>query len=177
MEAPIIKPLAGILNTPYLSRLRRNHGLEHATLTILSRSYPGSRLTGHSDSAGFWLIGNVPPEAVGSAVTEALARLKAGERNLAVHPNCGTNFVTSGTLSALAAFVAFFGAGRRLRDRLERLPLAAALSVLALILANPLGMALQREVTTCGVPGAMVIVRIESRQRGRWTSHRVITRG
>jgi hypothetical protein len=177
MEAPVTNPLAGILNTPYLSRLRRNHGLEHATLTVLSRSYPGVRLTGHSDTAGFWLIGNVSSEAVGSAVQEALARLKAGERNLAVHPNCGTNFVTSGMLSALAAFIAFLGVGRRFRDRLERLPLAAALSVLALILANPLGMALQREVTTSGAPGSLVVVRIESRRRGRWMSHRVITRG
>ena len=177
MEAPVTNPLTGILNTPYLSRLRRNHGLEHATLTVLSRSYPGIRLTGHSDTAGFWLIGNVPSGAVQSAVQEALERLKAGERNLALHPNCGTNFVTSGTLAALAAFIAFFGAGRRFRDRLERLPLAAALSVLALILANPVGMTLQREVTTSGAPGSLVVVRIESRRRGRWASHRVITRG
>ena len=112
MEAPVANRLAEFLNNPYLSRVRRNHGLEHATLTVLSRSYPGRGLTGHSDSAGFWIIGNVPPEAVHSAVQEALARMKAGEVNLAVHPNCGTNFVTSGILAALAAFVAFFGAGR-----------------------------------------------------------------
>jgi hypothetical protein len=177
MQAPVNNRLAEILNTPYLSRVRRNHGLEHATLTILSRSYPGRGLTGHSDSAGFWIIGNISSEAVQSAVQEALARMNAGERNLAVHPNCGTNFVTSGILASLAAFVAFFGAGRRLRDRLERLPLAAALSMLALIVANPLGMALQREVTTSGIPGALVVARIETRQRGRWMAHRIITRG
>ena len=165
------------MNRPYFSRLRRNHGLEHATLNILSRKYTGRSLTGHSDAAGFWLVGNVPQEAVQAAVQEALLRLQAGERNLAVHPNCGTNFVTSGVLSALAAYLALLGTGRGFRDRFERLPLAAAFSVVALILANPLGMALQRKVTTSGEPGALVVVRIESRRRGRWMAHRVITRG
>ena len=170
-------PLAGVLNTPYLSRLRRNHGLEHATLTILSRKYSGRSLSGHSDTAGFWLIGDVSQEAVQAAVQEALLRLKAGERGLAVHPNCGTNFVTSGVLSALAAYLAFLGTGRGFRDRFERLPLAAAFSVMALIIANPLGMVLQRSVTTSGDPGALTVVLIESRRRGRWMAHRVLTRG
>ena len=30
-----------ILNLPILSRIRRNHGLEHATLHVLSRRHPG----------------------------------------------------------------------------------------------------------------------------------------
>ena len=170
-------PLTPLLDTPYLLRIRRNHGLEHASMHILSHRFPGRSFSGHSDAGGFWLIGNVSTEEVGAAVQEALLRMNAGEENLAVHPNCGTNFVTSGILAALAGFLAFAGVGRRLRDRLERLPLAATLSILAMILATPLGLLLQREVTTSGNPGGLRVVSITSRQRGQLVSHRVLTVG
>ena len=90
------------LKLPVVSRVRRNHGLEHATLHVLSRRHPGQPLSGHSDTGGFWLVGNLPTEEVYSAAQEALVRLNAGERSLAVHQNCGTNYVISGSMAALA---------------------------------------------------------------------------
>jgi Domain of unknown function (DUF6391) len=169
--------MAAVLDMPYLSRIRRNHGLEHASLHLLSQHYPGQAFSGHSDAGGFWIVGDVSREGVNVVVQEALMRMKAGEKTLAVHPNCGTNFVTSGLLAGLAGFVAFTGGGHRLRDRLERLPLAATLSILALILARPLGLLLQREVTTSGNPGKLQIVTITSSRRGRWMMHRIRTQG
>jgi hypothetical protein len=169
--------MAGVLEMPYLSRVRRNHGLEHASLHLLSQKLPGRAFSGHSDVGGFWIIGEASQEEVGAVVQQALMRMKAGEKNLAVHPNCGTNFVTSGLLAGLAGFVAFSGGRHGLRDRLERLPLAASLSILALILARPLGMYLQREVTTSGDPGELQIVSITSSRRGRWMTHRIRTMG
>lgn len=165
------------LNLPVVSRVRRNHGLEHATLHVLSRRHPGQPLSGHSDTGGFWLVGNLPTEEVYSAAQEALVRLNAGERSLAVHQNCGTNYVISGSMAALAAFVALFGAGRRLRDRLGRLPVAASLSVVALIIAQPLGLIVQQKVTTDGVPGTLEVVKIVSTLRGGTLTHRVLTKG
>ena len=82
---------------PVISRVQRNHGLEHATLHILSQRYPKQSLAGHSDTAGFWIIGDVTIEDVYESVEEALSRLRNGEKHLAVHRNCGTNFVTSGS--------------------------------------------------------------------------------
>lgn len=169
--------LSPILETPRVDRIRRNHGVEHATLQILSRRYPYRSMSGHSDGGGFYIVGDVSTQDVRSAVDEALTRLKAGESNLAVHPNCGTNFVISGMLVALAGFVAFFGAGSRLRDRLERIPLAASLSTLTLILANPLGTLMQREVTTSSDPGSLEVLRVTTIKRGRWLTHRVETAG
>ncbi len=166
-----------LLDTPLISRVRRNHGLEHASMHILARRFPGRSFSGHSDARGFWLIGDVSTEEVRAAVQEALVRLRAGETTLAVHPNCGTNFVTSGILAALAAFLALLGGGRRLRDHLERLPLAITLVILALIMANPLGLVLQREVTASGEPGALWVVSIVSRRRGRVMTHRILTAG
>jgi hypothetical protein len=166
-----------LLNTSILGRIRRNHGLEHATLTILSRSHPGAPMAGHSTINGFRLIANFPTQDVRVGVQEALSRLKAGERTLAFHPNCGTSFVTSGTLAGLAGALAMLGVGSRKRDKLERLPLAASLATLALILAGPLGAFLQVRLTTSGDPGALEVVDITRIQRGRLIMHQITTRG
>lgn len=166
-----------ILDFPPISRVRRNHGLEHATLHILAQHHPRTSMAGHSDLGGFWILGDVPTEDVQSAVDEALTRMKAGEEDLAVHPNCGTNFVTAGTMAGLAAWFALFGAGRRLRDRLERIPLATSLATVALILAQPVGLALQAHVTTSGNPGNLSVVEVIPSNQGPIPAHRVITKG
>ncbi len=57
-----------ILNYPPVSRVRRNHGLEHATLHILSQSGPKRPLAGHSDTRGFWVLGDVSTDEVQEAV-------------------------------------------------------------------------------------------------------------
>lgn len=173
----LIEPLIDVLEFSPFSRLRRNHGLEHATLHLLSQRRPGRPLAGYSDLRGFWIVGDVTMEDLDAAVSEALQRLNTGESQLAVHPYCGTNFVTAGVLAGGAAALAMFGAGKRLRDKLDRIPLAMSLATLALIFAQPLGMTLQKEITTCGVPGALRLVRIIPQKRGHLTAHRVLTEG
>lgn len=165
------------LRVPLVERVRKNHGLEHATIHILSARRPRTSLAGRSDHRGFALFGDVPTEAVTEAAQSALQRLKAGEYHLAVHPNCGTNFVTAGMLVGVVAFLASLGPGRNWRTRLERLPLLIGAATLALVFAQPLGMALQREVTTTALLGDLEIVSITRHQTGRWTMHRVDTRG
>jgi hypothetical protein len=160
-----------------VSRIRRNHGLEHATLHILSERYPKLSLAGHSDVGGFWVLGDVETEELESAVNEGLQRMRGGEHNLAVHPNCGTNFVTAGTFAGVAASAAMLGVGRGLRDKLERLPLAASLATVALMLAQPMGLLVQERLTTSGVPEALEVVEIVPSHRGRIRAHRVVTRG
>ena len=161
---------------PFLSRIQRNHGLEHATLHILAQRHPKRSLAGHSDAGGFWIIGDVPIEDVYESVEEGLARLREGESNLAVHRNCGTNFVTSGILAGLVAGVSMLGAGKRTRDKLERLPFAMFLATLALIFSQPLGMALQERVTTSAEPGSLQVIEIAAARKGRFKAHRITTR-
>ena len=160
-----------------ISRVRRNHGLEHATIHLLSRQHPNTFLAGHSDPEGFWLIGNVPTETVEAAVHEALERLRDGERRLAIHPGCGTNYLVSGGLAALAGALAMLGAGKRWRDKADRLPLAVMFGTVALMFSQPLGYLLQEKVTTDGDPGALEIVDIIPTRQGHFTAHRVLTRG
>lgn len=165
-----------LLEVPFFSRVRRNHGLEHATLHILAERHPGQPMAGHSDFAGFWIVGDLEIDDLQSAVEEALSRLNSGEGKLAIHENCGTNFATAGVLAGSAAFVAMSGAGKRFRDKLERLPLAMTLATVALILAQPLGLAVQENVTTSGRPGALRVVKITA-QPGRIKAHRIVTAG
>jgi hypothetical protein len=166
-----------LVNLPWFSRIRRNHGLEHATLHVLSKNYPGKSLAGHSDSKGFWLIGDVPTAEVKTAIEEALSRMKAGESNLAVHPNCGTNYATAGTMAGVAGASAMFRVGPRKRDILDRLALAATLATLALMLSQPAGLFLQKYFTTSGNPEQLEVVAIIPSKRGRLKAHRIITRG
>lgn len=172
-----IQPLSSILELPPISRLRRNHGLEHATLHLLAERFPGRSLAGYSDLGGYWILGDIETADLEAAVNEALLRLNAGESQLAVHPFCGTNLVTTGVLAGSAAALAMFGAGPRFRDKLERLPLAVSLATLALIVAQPMGMALQKQVTTSGALEGLRVVRITPQFRGQIKTHRIQTAG
>jgi hypothetical protein len=167
-----------LLDLPMLSRIRRNHGLEHATIHMLSKKFQRTPIAGRADGGGFFILGQLPTEAIADAAQEALQRLQAGERHLAIHPNCGTNLLTAGTLASLASFFTLFGgADRNWRQRLERLPLAITATFFALILAQPMGAAAQRHLTTSGDPEQLQILRVRCLRRSRTTIHRVITQG
>jgi len=166
-----------MLDASPVSRLRRNHGLEHATLHVLSGRNPNLRLAGHSDTGGFWILGNVSTEDLSQAVDEALRRMRDGEHHLSVHPNCGTNFVTTGALAGTAAWLGLLGTGRGVREKAERLPLVIALATVALILGQPLGLAMQARVTTSGHPNGLRVQAIVPSKRGRMQAHRVLTNG
>ncbi len=177
MADSLSEQFLSLIDVSPLSRIRRNHGLEHATLHVLSRRHPQLPMAGHSDVAGFWIVGDVSTEEMQLAVREALYRLRNGEHRLAIHPNCGTTFATAGLLAGTAAAAAMFGAGGRLRDKLDRLPLAISMATLALFLAQPVGLLLQERFTTSGYPDSLEIVDISSRRRGRMVFHRVLTEG
>jgi Domain of unknown function (DUF6391) len=177
MTQAMINNFSNVLELPIISRIRRNHGLEHATLHTLANYLPHTMLAGHSDLGGFWIIGDVPSETMHIAVQEAISRLRAGDSRLAIHPNCGTNYATMGTLAGLAGAVAMLGSGRRLRDKLNRLPFAAVLATLAVILGQPLGLLLQARVTTSSNPGTLEVIAITHKQQGQLIIHRVQTRG
>lgn len=177
MMRPGLDGVSGVLNHPLIQRIRRNHSLEHATLHVLARRNPRTSMAGHSDPGGYWILGDVTLEEVKGAAQEALSRLKAGELSLALHPNCGTNIATAGMLAGVAGGLAMFGAGRRVRDKLERLPLAASLATLVMIFARPLGFFFQRRLTTSGEIHSLEIVDVRPGKRGWMRAHRVLTRG
>ena len=165
MFEPMLKNLSDnaqpILTAPYILRTRRNHGLEHATVHVLSDRVKSLSIAGRSDAAGFWLIGDVTTEQVESAVHDALERMQKGEHHLAVHPNCGTGLLTTGTLVSLAALAGSIGVKRGARDYVNRFPLVLMMSIGAVILAQPLGLSLQEHFTTEGNPGNLSVLKVE----------------
>jgi hypothetical protein len=164
-----------ILNWGPFARVRRNHALEHATLQVLAEKNPRLRMAGYSDPKGFWLLGQIETSAVEEGVREALRRLQGGESQLAIHPHCGTNLVTTGFLAGSFAWLGMLGAGRNLRDRFERWPLVVSLVTLAVMLSQPLGPIIQSKVTTLAAAQDTRILRIERSQRGDTPLHRVLT--
>lgn len=167
-----MQALQPILQFQPIDRVRRNHGLEHATIHVLSGRKRRS-MAGYSDTKGFWLMGDLDTADVEAGVNEALHRMQHGEHDLAVHPGCGTGYVTAGAFGAAAAFVAFFGA-KTLTDKLARLPLAMALITGAIIFAQPVGLKLQAEITT---DGHMRDLEVASVKKVRDGLHRIETVG
>ena len=90
---------------PIVSTVRRNHGVEHATIHVLASRLQNLSLVGHATLDGFNLYGEVEADQVEFAANEALRRLRAGDSRLVIHPNCGTNFATAGMLAGIAAWL------------------------------------------------------------------------
>ena len=165
-----------ILDLPVLSRIRRNHGLEHATINILSPRFPYRRMVGYSFSGGFFILGDIPTSDLHAAVVQALVRMNNGERYLAIQDHCGTNYVASGFVAGLLAWLGMAGAKNN-RDKVERLPLVITLATFGFILSQPLGPVLQQHVTTSSDPRGMSVVDVFPIQFGRFLLHRVVTEG
>jgi membrane protein implicated in regulation of membrane protease activity len=129
--------------------LRRNHALEHATIVVMMEREPGRKFNGFSTDEGFFVQGVRSTEEVDGAAREALTRLKAGEKRLAIHRNCGTTIVAANMISAVS-FLAVIGAGLYLGLSLgwELYLLILGSVVLSLALRVPLSLLLQRFVTT-----------------------------
>jgi hypothetical protein len=160
------------LKWPLIARVRRNHALEHATIHVLTEKHHPLKVVGRSTFTGYYLYGDLSTEAVIEAAQEAYARLQAGEHQLAVHPNCGTNLVTAGSLAGLATFAVL---GNSKKRRLELLPNALLAATAALILAQPLGPRLQAYVTTMADLGELTIKGVRREERRGLVIHFVET--
>ena len=154
-----------------LSRVRRNHGLEHATIHMLAKKHGNFSAQGNSNHRGFALnifSDKITEDDIAAAVNEAFTRMKGGEHALAIHPNCGTVLLTTATMTTLAAQAAF--SVEHARQQASRtdgsvfingLPGAILASVIALITSKPVGLHLQEKYTTEGDLGAMELVSIK----------------
>jgi hypothetical protein len=161
-----------------ISLVRRNHGLEHATINLLSKRHPGQGYAGHSDPKGFWIIGEISSDELISTVKTALARMNAGEHRLAIHAHCGTNAVTTGVVAGSLAWLGTIKTENDWRKKLDRWPLIVLLVTVGIILAQPLGPIVQEKVTTSGTPGGLHVARItryEPNEFHKATLHRVET--
>jgi len=152
--------------TSVLERIRGNHALEHATVHLMVRRHPNLKVVGRTTPAGFYLHGPEDSALVEESARAALNALLA-EPDLAVHQRCGTNLAVTGVLAGLAAFAA---GGGRARGRMAALPQVLLASLWAVMLAQPLGMLVQKHLTTSPRVGAASIGPIE-RRGGKPATH------
>lgn len=143
-------------------RIRQNHALEHATVNILEERFGHSGLGGYATKDGFNLRGtsNISPELILQAAQAGLARLRKGEKELAIHSRCGSsllisNFLFSILIIAVLIFMKFFNVF-----------LFIALILGINLLARPLGVLTQKYITTSPDMENIMITRIDVRQAG-----------
>jgi len=152
--------------------IRRNHALEHATITVLSQRCTDLSLVGRSDWTGFTLFGPVDTDEVRTAVSIALQRLRAGEGQLAIHRQCGTNVSTGVVLAGLASYAAL--RSKRRSRLVKALRLLLGLGA-ALALAQPLGIKVQERITTSLDVAGLRVADIRRLERGKLVMHRIET--
>lgn len=155
--AMIARLLHPFLEQSLIKRVRRNHALEHATIHMLNRQR--YLLSGRASAGGFAIYGDVPTEKVEAAAKDAIRRLKQGQAELALHPNCGTNLVTSAVITTSIAAVGFTGSKRK--DIGDRFPLVMLFMMAAALYSQPIGMEVQKYITTTSDLGALEFVAVK----------------
>ena len=156
-----------------IRRVRRNHALEHATVTLMLEEGVRGPLGGYSTPWGFFIVGNLSTEHLSRIVDEALGSLRAGQSELAISPHCGTNMAVAAIISgALTRLVL----GRRKRGRWKRLPLVMVAVVAGAVLSRPVGSAIQRRYTTLSEMDGLEVVDVRKAWPGNAPRlHRVNT--
>ncbi len=135
--------------------LRKNHGLEHATINVLEELFSYQGLAGYADEDGFYIIGADDEIKVENAARKGLERLKEGDNMLVVHDRCGTTITAANLASAVIFLIILFYTGF----------FSIWTMLLAMLLANLvgpfLGKILQIHVTTSADVDTMKIVGAE----------------
>ncbi len=157
-----------------LTQVRRNHALEHATVSLMLEEGVRGPLGGYSLPWGFFIVGNLSTEQLERIVETARSSLSAGNSEMAISPHCGTNIALAALLSGVLSRLAL---GRSKRFRWKRLPFVLGAVVLGTLLSRPLGNAVQRHLTTLPDIGALEVVCISKAWPGDQPRlHRVFTR-
>lgn len=159
--------LKNLVNT-----VRRNHALEHATITLMLAEEGPMRVVGRAGTDGFHVYANVTREKLESFAHRALERLQGGEASLAVSPLCGTNIAVAGILAGTASYLAI---GSSRKGGVDAITRAIMMGMLAVVASQPLGRLVQKNYTTSPDLDGMRIVSVEPVGGGRLGVHKVRT--
>ena len=146
-----------------VNSIRRNHALEHATITLMLARQGPMRVVGRAGTDGFYVYANVASERLEEFAHEALGRLQRGEASLAVSPLCGTNIAVAGILAGVGVVP---GAGRASQSFFDGLSRAVTASMIAIVASQPLGRLVQKNYTTSPDLDGVRIVSVEPDRRG-----------
>ena len=151
-------------------RLRQNHALEHATITILQQHDPRARIIARSTSRGFRLYGTARADQVRVAVDEAVCRLGRGERELAITQRCGTTVAVGVLLGTLGLWLSEF-----MRSPRQKIALGIATSLAIAVSSQPVGLLAQRHITTDSRLDGLRVSEVRGRALGKKNWLEVVT--
>ncbi len=156
----------------FWEKTKRNHGLEHGTISLLLSRIPHDQpMAGYSIPAGFFVVGDVTTEQIRETANEALTRMQAGEADLAISPFCGTNIVVGAALATAGSLIGYRFGGRGMRGVNRAFSNAA----LAIVASRPVGRMAQQRFTTSADNATMSIVSMTRYQLGKFTIHWIST--
>ncbi|MXY46627.1 MAG: hypothetical protein F4Y44_06485 [Chloroflexi bacterium] len=156
-----------------LTQVRRNHALEHATVSLMIEEGVRGPLGGYSLPWGFFIVGNLSTEQLERIVDTARRSLNAGNSEMAISPHCGTNIALATLFSGILSRLAL---GKSNRLSWKRLPLVLGAVVVGALLSRPIGNAVQRHFTTLPDIGALEVVSVRKAWPGDQPRlHRVFT--
>ena len=141
----------------FIDRVRRNHGLEHATVALMLAHQGPMRIVGRSDHNGFYIYANIETERLRGYAQEALVRLQRGEEHLAVSPMCGTNIAVAGVLAGFTSYLAL----RRADGHVDGITKAVLASLVSVIASQPLGRLVQKYATTSAELAGVSITSVD----------------
>jgi hypothetical protein len=154
----------------FVNAVRRNHALEHATITLMLARQGPMRVVGRASTDGYYVYANVTRERLEEFAHEALARLQRGESGLAVSPLCGTNLAVAGVLAGAASYIALMDR----RGGLDAMGRAITAALVAMLAAQPVGRLVQKYYTTSPDLDGIRIVSVDAIGSGN-TLHKVRT--
>ena len=151
---------------------RRNHAVEHATIALLMQEHQFDRpVAGYSIANGFWIIGDLSTNEVEESTQKAVQRIIGGDHGLAISPFCGTNIVVSAAFAVIGTLTGYHTAGRGING----LSRALSSTVLATVIARPVGRLIQKRYTTSVDIASIAIGRVKRHQVGSIPIHWIPT--
>ena len=155
-------------------QVRRNHALEHATVTLMLEQGVRGPLGGYSTPWGYFIIGKLTTDQLALIVSEALHSLKSGQSEMAISPHCGTNMAVAALISGTLTRIIL---GKRKQGRWKRLPLVLGAVVVGALLSRPVGNLIQKRFTTLSELDGLEVVSIQKAWPGDEPRlHRITTR-
>ena len=155
-----------------VNAVRRNHALEHATITLMLAEEGPMRVVGRAGTDGFHVYANITRDKLERFAQRALERMQAGEASLAVSPLCGTNIAVAGILAGAGSYLAI---GSSRKGGLDAITRAIMMGMLAVVASQPLGRLVQKNYTTSPDVEGLRIVSVEPVGGGRLGVHKVRT--
>ena len=123
---------------------RRNHAIEHATVSILTEQKVKSAVLGFAIPSGFLIYSKSNKDEIVSAANHGLKLMKSGVYEISISQFCGTNLVVAALLTGVSTVLL----GKILGKKSKNILNITNGFLLSALLSKPIGRIVQKYVTT-----------------------------